>query len=56
MVSVIDNYFGAKNVCLLGSALWADIKRVSDYNVRAFFIYGYQQTFPCLGHRIFRHT
>lgn len=42
-VNIIDNHFGAKNVCLLGSAasaLWANIKRVP--NVRAFLIHHYQ--------------
>ena len=42
-VSIIENDFGAKNVCLLGSAasaLWTNIKRVP--NVRAFLIHGYQ--------------
>ena len=41
-INIIENHFGAKNVCLLGSAasaLWADIKRVP--NVRAFLIHGF---------------
>ncbi|KAH9985699.1 hypothetical protein BJV77DRAFT_1083398 [Russula vinacea] len=32
-VNIITDHFGAKNVCLLGSAaaaLWADIKRVPN--------------------------